>query len=109
MQETRPKLHYFSLASSPSKLPARDLATAAATACVWESSRLLLTRAQAQLRLLALIHTESLSGEPKLEHPKLLAQLQPGPQGPLRGLARPVAGHRTLSSLLRRCHRRGRW
>ena len=34
VRETRPKLHYFSPASSPSWLPAPDLAAAAA-ACVW--------------------------------------------------------------------------
>lgn len=96
VQATRPKLHYFSSASSPCRLPAWDLA-AAATACVWgppasySHARTHCAVARSHSRRLA--HRGAGDGLPKL-----LDQLPPGLREPTLGPARPGSGVRALRS-----------
>ena len=74
VQETRPKLHYFSPASSPFRLPPGTQQPPPLPAC-GARPPLTLTRARTA-RLLAPIHADSLSAEPEPGLPKLLDQLR---------------------------------
>lgn len=88
VQATRPKLHYFSPASSPFRSPP-GTSPPPPPAC-GARPPLTLTRARTA-RSLAPFHADSLTAEPEPGLPKLLDPLTPGPREPTPGPARPGA------------------